>query len=189
MLSKDAVRIRSFGDEWSWNDQWLLVVLRVPEDHRTFRSRMRTRLERAGFGSIGAGLWVTPHTDREGEIRVPCDSDGAVEILTFTAQLGGFGDPRAIVAGAWELGTVAAEYESFVREFGRQRPKTPKAVFRAYTTLVHEWRKFPFLDPDLPIDLLPSAWPRSLAREVFRKRRDAWRQIAHDYFRSLDAAP
>ena len=30
-----------------------------------------------------------------------------------------------------------------------------------------EWRAFPGLDPDLPAELLPAAWPRSAARELF----------------------
>jgi phenylacetic acid degradation operon negative regulatory protein len=187
ILSTGAARIYSFGDDWNWDGKWLLVVLRVPEHRRDLRNRMRTRLEWAGFGSIGGGLWITPHADREGEIRVPRDSDGAVELLTFDARLAGFGDPRVVVSGAWDLEDVAAEYESFVREFGRLRPRTPEAVFRAQTMLVHEWRKFPFLDPDLPVDLLPSNWPRQRAREVFRERHDAWTRLAQDYFRSIDA--
>lgn len=187
ILSAGAERIYTFGDDWSWDGTWLLVVLRVPEHRRDLRHRMRTRLEWAGFGSIGGGLWVTPHTDREGEIRLPRDADGAIELLTFDARLAGFGDPHAVVAGAWDLEDVSAEYDAFVREFGRLRPKTPEAVFRAQTLLVHAWRKFPFLDPDLPVDLLPDNWPRARAREVFRERHDAWAQMAQDYFRSVDA--
>ena len=30
-----------------------------------------------------------------------------------------------------------------------------------------EWRAFPALDPDLPAELLPPAWPRASARELF----------------------
>ena len=30
-----------------------------------------------------------------------------------------------------------------------------------------EWRAFPGLDPDLPAELLPPAWPRVSARELF----------------------
>ena len=187
ILSTGAERIYSFGEDWRWEGEWLLVVLRVPEHRRDLRNRMRTRLEWAGFGSIGGGVWITPHADRESEIRLPRDSDGALELLTFGARLASFGDPRAVVAGAWDLEDVRAEYDSFVREFGRLRPRTPEAVFRAQTMLVHEWRKFPFLDPDLPVDLLPTNWPRSRAREVFRERHDAWAHAAQDYFRSLDA--
>ena len=103
ILSAGAERIYSFGEDWSWEGEWLLVVLRVPEHRRDLRNRMRTRLEWAGFGSIGGGVWITPHADRESEIRLPRDADGAIELLTFGARLASFGDPRAVVAGAWDL--------------------------------------------------------------------------------------
>jgi phenylacetic acid degradation operon negative regulatory protein len=37
----------------------------------------------------------------------------------------------------------------------------------ARTRIMDEWRAFPGLDPDLPGELLPQAWPRSAARELF----------------------
>ena len=186
ILSTGAERIYSFGEDWSWDGHWLLVVVRVPEHSRELRQRLRTRLEWAGFGSLGGGLFIAPRAGSESAIRLPKDPDGVLELTTFQATLGGFGNARAVVAGAWDLEEVAAEYESFVGEFGRLRPKTPEAVFRAQTMLVHEWRKFPFLDPDLPVELLPGRWPRARARQVFKERHDAWGDVAHDYFRSLD---
>jgi phenylacetic acid degradation operon negative regulatory protein len=51
---------------------------------------------------------------------------------------------------------------------------------------VHDWRKFPFLDPDLPEKMLPAGWPRSKARRVFEDRHDAWHGPAQEYFRSLE---
>ncbi len=74
-----------------------------------------------------------------------------------------------------------------IASFGRMRPKTPEAVFRAQTLLVHAWRKFPFLDPDLPEAVLPSQWPRKRAHDVFQDRHAAWHGMAQDYFRSLEA--
>ena len=52
--------------------------------------------------------------------------------------------------------------------------------------MVHTWRKFPFLDPDLPPELLPARWPRTRAHEVFADRHEAWHAPAQDYFRSLE---
>jgi phenylacetic acid degradation operon negative regulatory protein len=187
VLSRGAERIYSFGEDWAWDGHWLLVVLRVPETHRDLRHRMRVRLEWAGFGSLGGGLWIAPRVEHEREIPLPKGADGAIELMTMRAQIAAFGDPRAVVSGAWDLDEVAAEYDSFVSEFARLKPKTPEAVFRAQTMLVHEWRKFPFLDPDLPVDLLPARWPRARARELFQERHDAWRALAQDYFGSLDA--
>ncbi|MBV8947411.1 MAG: hypothetical protein JOZ95_18425 [Solirubrobacterales bacterium] len=53
MLTSGADRIYSFGRSWDWDGQWLLVVLRVPEQSRHVRHRIRSQLAWAGFGSLG----------------------------------------------------------------------------------------------------------------------------------------
>ena len=78
-------------------------------------------------------------------------------------------------------------YREFISQFGRLRPKTPEATFRAQSLMVHAWRKFPFLDPDLPEEMLPPAWPRSRAHDVFHERHADWHEPAQQYFRSLEA--
>ena len=61
LLRSGAERIYSFGDPWEWDGRWLLVVLRVPEERRAVRDQMRSRLAWAGLGSLGGGVWLTPH--------------------------------------------------------------------------------------------------------------------------------
>jgi phenylacetic acid degradation operon negative regulatory protein len=182
MLRVGAARIYGFGEPWEWDGRWLLVVLRVPEQRRDVRHRLRTRLAWAGFGSLGGGLWISPHAEREQELR----GDEPAELLSFRAELGTLGDPERLVADAWDLAAVAAKYRDFAATFGRLRPKTPEAVFRAQTLLVHAWRRFPFLDPDLPEDVLPRGWPRRRAHDVFAERHAAWHATAQSYFASLD---
>jgi phenylacetic acid degradation operon negative regulatory protein len=187
MLRTGAQRIYSFGEPWEWDGRWLLVVLRVPEDRRDVRHQVRTRLAWAGFGSLGGGLWISPHVERERELSDASNVDPAAELLSFEASLGSVGDPAKVLAEAWDLDAVAAAYRDFIERFGRQRPRTPEAVFRAQTELVHEWRKFPFLDPDLPERMLPARWPRQQALKVFRERHESWHRSAQDYFGSLEA--
>ena len=184
MLETGADRIYSFGEPWEWDGRWLLVVLRVPEERRDVRHRVRTRLAWAGFGSLGGGLWITPHAERERELS---DVDSVAELLSFRASLGTLGDPARVLAEAWDLDAVAAAYRGFIERFGRWRPRTPEAVFRAQTELVHEWRRFPFLDPDLPEAMLPARWPRAQALGVFRERHESWHAAAQQYFHSLEA--
>ncbi|HEY6312844.1 MAG TPA: PaaX family transcriptional regulator C-terminal domain-containing protein, partial [Streptosporangiaceae bacterium] len=43
----------------------------------------------------------------------------------------------------------------------------PMDALIARTRVMDEWRAFPGLDPDLPAELLPAAWPRAAARELF----------------------
>ena len=40
-------------------------------------------------------------------------------------------------------------------------------------TLVHEWRRFPFVDPEIPDELLPPGWPGHGAKAVFDERHAA----------------
>lgn len=187
MLRTGAERIYGFGEPRDWDGRWLLVVLRVPEERREVRHQVRTRLAWAGFGSLGGGLWISPHAEREAELQGMADQEAVAELMSFTAELGALGEPDRLVAEAWDLIEVADAYDAFIADFGRLRAKTPEAVFRAQTLLVHAWRKFPFLDPDLPEDLLPSQWPRRRAHDVFQERHEAWQGTAQDYFRSLEA--
>jgi phenylacetic acid degradation operon negative regulatory protein len=187
MLRTGAERIYGFGEPSGWDGRWLLVVLRVPEERRDVRHQLRTRLAWAGFGSLGGGLWISPHVGREAELAATAGAEPAAELQSFRAELGALGAPERLVAEAWDLAEVAAGYEQFVARFGRLRPKAPEAVFRAQTLLVHAWRRFPFLDPDLPERVLPRDWPRRRAHDVFQERHAAWHETAQDYFRSLES--
>jgi phenylacetic acid degradation operon negative regulatory protein len=186
MLRTGAARIYGFGEPWAWDGHWLLIVLRVPEQRREVRHQLRTQLAWTGFGSLGGGLWLSPHIEREDELRVSVGADSVAELQSFRAELGTIGDPEKLIASAWDLDTVADGYREFIARFARATPRTPEAVFRAQTLLVHEWRRFPFLDPDLPERMLPRAWPRSRAHEVFVGRHALWHETAQTYFASLE---
>ena len=188
MLRSGAERIYTFGEPWDWNGRWLLLVVRVPEKRRQVRHQVRTRLAWAGFGSLGGGLWISPHTERESEMADLAANGSVAELFSFRAELGSLGGGESLVSKAWDLEEVANGYRNFIAKFSRQRPKSPEAVFRAQTMLVHEWRKFPFLDPDLPDGALPSNWPRARAHEVFHERHAAWRETAREYFLELELA-
>ena len=187
MLTAGAERIYGFGRPWDWDGQWLLVVLRVPELRRHVRHRLRTQLAWAGFGSLGGGVYVSPHVEREEELRTMASENSAAELQSFHARFGEVGQLEDLVASAWDLDAVASTYQEFIARFQPLRPKTPEAVFQAQTRLVHAWRKFPFLDPDLPETMLPRGWPRSKAHELFEAKHAAWHATARDYFTSLDS--
>ena len=186
MLTSGAARIYGFGEPRDWDGRWLLVVVRVPEQRRDVRHLIRSQLAWAGFGSLGNGLWLTPHVDREAEVTRIVRDLSVAELVSFRAEFGGIGDAGQVVADAWDLDAVADRYREFVDRFGRLRPKAPEATFRAQTELVHTWRKFPFLDPDLPQEMLPERWPRTRAHQVFVERHAEWQGPAQAYFGSLE---
>lgn len=186
MLSTGAERIYTFGEPWTWDGRWLLVALRVPEERREVRHQVRTQLAWAGFGSLGGGLWISPHTDREARLLGDVGDSAPGALLSFRAELGAVGDARDVVATAWDLDAVAAAYRAFIEAHSRLRPSDDAARFRAQTRLVHDWRKFPFLDPDLPAELLPARWPSRRAHEVFHTRHAEWAGPAQAFFGEIE---
>jgi phenylacetic acid degradation operon negative regulatory protein len=188
LLRTGADRIYSFGEPRQWDGRWLVVVLRVPEERREVRHQLRTRLAWAGLGSMGAGVWLTPHVEREAELREVVLEAPAAEATSFVAALGALGGPPELVAAtAWDLDSVRDAYEAFISDFVAIRPSSDDASFRMQTLLVHAWRRFPFLDPDLPAELLPSDWPRRRAHELFVGRHERWQEAAGSYFSELEA--
>jgi phenylacetic acid degradation operon negative regulatory protein len=187
LLRTGASRIYSFGSPWQWDGRWLVLVLRVPEERREVRHQLRTRLAWAGLGSMGAGVWLTPHVEREAELGEVIREAPAAEATSFVASLGALGRAEDVVASAWDLDEVCGAYEAFRDDFAAIRPSSPEAFFRMQTLLVHAWRKFPFLDPDLPAELLPDGWPRGQAYEQFAGRHERWQGVARSYFEALDA--
>lgn len=186
LLRAGAERIYSFARPWEWDGRWLVVVLRVPEERRAVRHQLRSRLAWTGLGSLGGGVWITPHVEREPELAAAINGESAAEATSFVAALGSIGDPRQLVADGWDLDRMRAHYNAFLDDFSSARPEEARACFRVQTLLVHEWRKFPFLDPDLPARLLPADWPRDRAHELFVERHERWQPAARSYFEQLE---
>ena len=188
LLATGAARIYSFGQPWDWDGRWLMLILRVPEERREVRHQLRTRLAWAGVGSMGGGVWLTPHVEREAELAAVFAEEPVAEATSFVASLGMLGRGDAVAAAAWDLEGVREHYEAFIEDFDAIRPSSPETFFRMQTLLVHAWRKFPFLDPDLPAELLPGGWPRRRAHDLFAGRHARWSQPAQDYFAELESA-
>lgn len=187
LLRTGAERIYSFGQPWEWDGRWLVVVLRVPEDRRAVRHQLRSRLAWAGLGSLGGGVWLTPHVEREAELAAAINEEPAAEATSFVAALGSLGNPNELARAAWDLDRVRRQYRAFIDDFTRVSPSTAEACFRRQTMLVHAWRKFPFLDPDVPAALLPARWPRARAQALFVDRHQRWDAPARAFFEGLES--
>ncbi|MCI3271769.1 PaaX family transcriptional regulator [Streptomyces cylindrosporus] len=189
LLTEGAQRIYDYGSgERTWDGTWLVVLVSVPETKRDLRHRVRTRLSWAGFGSPEPGVWITPHADREAEALAVLKelqlADGA---MSFTANYGALGSEAAMVARAWDLTEVEARYEAFIDEFTGLHPADGDAALHALTLLVHEWRRFPFLDPRLPPKLLPPGWSGAKATALFHAKHAQWTTAAERHWEKLTA--
>ncbi len=190
LLTEGAARIYAFGREREpWDERWLILLVSVPESQRDLRHRVRTRLNWAGFGSPAPGIWVSPDTGRQAEAqRIVSDLDVGSPAISFLATCGDIGDQDAMVGRSWDLRALEERYENFVDEFAGVDPSGERAVLQAQIRLVHEWRRFPFLDPQLPVALLPASWSGTKAAEVFHGKHAEWRGTAQQCWEDLASA-
>ena len=119
-------------------------------------------------------VWVSPHdhsaevVDLLGELGV---ADRATVFLSRIGAGAGSGLP-ALVARAWDLTGLEERYDAFRSGFepylGADAPPLSDGdAFLVRTRLMHLFRGFAQLDPELPEELAALSGPRSRAAEIF----------------------
>ena len=173
ILDDGARRIFSFGAPVPpWDGMWSLVAFSIPEDNRAARDALRKQLRWLGFAPLYDGLWVAPR-DHAAEVAGDLKELGISTATAFRATAVPGTGSSDIPSRAWDLTGLRERYEHFTGFASRLRDRTaagevpPMDALVARTRVMDEWRAFPGLDPDLPDELLPPAWPRAAARELF----------------------
>ena len=178
LLESGADRIYGFGQSpRDWDGRWSVLLASLPDDHPTSRHRLRARLGWAGYASFEQGAWISPWTDQEDAAVQVLDELNISVATSFVAELGRLGNGADIVRRAWKLDDVDARYREFI-ELTNAADTAPEHLSgadaaRQLTLLVHHWRRFPFLDPELPADLLPDGWLGTPAAALFATTRSA----------------
>jgi phenylacetic acid degradation operon negative regulatory protein len=198
LLEEGASRIYDPPRQDEWDGEWTLLSYSIPEERRALRDRFRVRLSWLGFGSLGNGLWVTPHDVRHRLARVASELDVSEYLEVFRGAHVSGSDPVRLARQLWDLERLNARYEEFVGrhlgpcvELKREGPASvaPRAAYEARFRLVHEYRGFPLLDPFLPRPLQPSDWAGECALSLFRHYHDLLAEPADRFVSSLVEVP
>jgi phenylacetic acid degradation operon negative regulatory protein len=173
------------GPEQHWDGRWVVLTYTIPESHRELRDRLRTELGWLGFGGLGSGLFVSPR-DRQDELaELARRHDLDHEMTVFRAEHVWPGDNRALAARCWDLEGLNARYAGFIEAFGRYRnvaQLSPQQCLLVRFALIDAYRRFPFLDPGLPRELLPEDWQGFEAAALFRELHERLAPGANRYF-------
>ncbi|HEY7488977.1 MAG TPA: PaaX family transcriptional regulator C-terminal domain-containing protein [Streptosporangiaceae bacterium] len=180
-LSEEAGRILAEGDRRIYGrrvanltDGWVLVVFSVPESQRHKRHLLRSRLTWLGFGTAAPGVWIAP-------MHLADEARGALERLDVTDYVDlfrshhlAFADLRHAIAHWWDLAALQKMYDEFLRahepllaRWSRRRSMDGEEAFADYLRTVDAWRRMPYLDPGLPLELMPDDWSGHRAANVF----------------------
>ncbi len=155
------------------DDGWVLVVFSIPESEREKRHALRSSLTQLGFGTAAPGVWVAPGNLAR-ETRETLERRGlSTYVDMFRSEHLAFGDLRSKVRAWWNLDELAVLYADFIT---RHRPILDRAMstglpfreaFSEYVPMLTTWRRLPYLDPGLPLSLLPPGWNGVIAGELF----------------------
>ncbi|MBV8222631.1 MAG: phenylacetic acid degradation operon negative regulatory protein PaaX [Candidatus Eremiobacteraeota bacterium] len=179
----------------NWNGRWCLLTYAIPEAHRSRRDKLRKQLAWLGFGPLGGGTYVSPR-DVGAEAAALAREHGVADYARiFSAKFDGPVAVSELVQHCWDVGAIAASYERFIKHYAplhardatraRKRTLPPAEAFIDRFALTHDFRRFPFTDPDLPAALLPRTWPGARARELFERYHALLTDGALAFFRSV----
>lgn len=184
-------------------DRWLLIVFSIPETERGKRHTLRSQLTHMGFGAVAPGVWIAPaalYSETSNRLvrlgLAPYVELFSVDNLT-PAQM------AAKVDDWWDLPSLDALYQGFVEQYAsmrdawlsriganaamptHERSDVCRQAFIDYVYMFTQWRRMPFLDPGLPLELLPERWSGVLAEKVFSDIHLAIGPLAHEYVHGI----
>jgi len=201
-LAEAAAVSLSVGGRWvvasmtgaeEWDGHWTLVAFSLPQERSVQRRALRDQLRWLGYAPLYDGLWVSPHRlTHKAKDHLAQLSLGTVTVfrarqIELDATVGR--DPL----DAWDTGAIAGQYESFV---GRWEPLLTRirsgdlrgaAAVRARTEVMDTYRRFPLIDPRLPVRLLPAGWLRDPAAKIFADVYDGLAEAAEGHVRAVAA--
>ncbi len=195
-LLSEGAQLIYHGRHDHWDGKWHILTYSIPEQKRDVRNRLRQELSWLGYGMLNNATWICsrdPGIDLE---RVIESLKIGQYVETFTATHNGYSPSKELVQRCWDLNAINQEYAKFLDKFkprwcaylvqtdAGQHPE-PNEAFVERFMLIHEYRKFPFIDPELPIELLPEGWLGGEAAALFRGFHSKLAEKANQFFDSV----
>lgn len=168
------------------DEPWLLASFSVPESERPLRHQLRKLLQRLGFGHVSGGLWIAPGLivdETETALR-GAGLDRYVDL--FLGSRISSDPPEDSVREWWDLSAMGPLYRAFVDTFAGVTGETDeRAAFAAHVRAITQWRRLVYLDPGLPLSLLPEGWIGVEAARVFAELHAALEPAAERFVTSV----
>lgn len=178
-----------------WDGKWRVLMYSIPEKKRHVREDFRKELTWSGFGHLSNSCCISPN-NLENEVRFIIEKYEITPYVDFfiTKNIGPR-DNYSIVERNWQLTEIEKKYQEFITTYRKQyqihenmikeEKMTDADCFVERTKLVHEYRKFLFIDPGLPEELLPPIWSGQDAAQLFSEYYQLLAVPASRFFESV----
>ncbi|MGV8880669.1 MAG: PaaX family transcriptional regulator C-terminal domain-containing protein [Rhodoglobus sp.] len=177
----------NFGSSYpEWDGLWTLVSFSVPTNSRSVLQSLRSRLRRLGLGCLRDGVWLSPHDlVKESLEALEGSALDTAHVFrgTHFARAG-----EVSLSDVFDTAPLRALYDDFIdRYHDISLDMTPAEALTTRTMLLFDWLSIRRRDPDLPVELLPTDWPRPRAFAIFRQLHQRLGRASEERFREVVA--
>jgi len=175
-IEEAAKRIFKLRPE-KWDGKWRMLVYTIPEEKRNLRDELRKELVWSGFGTVSNSCWISPNNLEKQLYDLIEKYDIGPYVDFFIAEYDGPHKNTMLVEKCWDIDAINKKYEEFISQYSLKYVVDKNKIHRGEmsdaecfverTKLVHEYRKFLFVDPGLPEELLPGKWMGGHAAALF----------------------
>ncbi|WP_432102181.1 PaaX family transcriptional regulator [Streptomyces sp. bgisy091] len=183
-LTPAALEALAAGDKVIWHarqpadlgEGWCLVNFSVPESARAKRHQLTSHLTSLGFGNTGSAVWLAPARMLTAAQDVIAELDLTGQCAVFVGHYAAGQDLRAMIRDGWDIDGIDQGYKEFVDAYGVEADRLDSTAFVdgrealvTYLSVVDHWRKLPFRDPGLPLEVLTDDWSGPTAVRLFER--------------------
>ena len=122
------------------------------------------------------------------DVQKALGDETSVQLVKLRASSEGLERDREFASRCWDLDSLGIAYRDlseriYARMADYESSKlSDRDAFIERMRLVHEYRMFPYRDPDLPLELLPNEWPGVRAHAAFSQAHRALRDAAERHY-------
>lgn len=192
-IDEAAKRIFKLAPE-KWDGKWRMFMYTIPEEIRNVRDELRKELVWSGFGMLSSSCWISANKLEKQVYDLIEKYDIESYVDFFIAEYSGPHENNRLVNKSWDIEEINGKYQAFISEYSQKyiidKNKIQKGnmsdaeCFVERTKLVHEYRKFLFVDPGLPEELLPEKWLGNHAAALFS---DYYKELAEPSSRFFES--
>ncbi|WP_404456253.1 phenylacetic acid degradation operon negative regulatory protein PaaX [Virgibacillus necropolis] len=178
-----------------WDGAWRMLIYTIPEEKRHLRDELRQELIWSGFGALSTSCWITPNPMEQQIKRLVEKYEVGSYVTFFRATHEGMSDHASLVEKCWDLDKINERYSEFIKEYSQdfiidkhnivKGDLSDGSCFVKRALLVHQYRKFLFIDPSLPQELLPEKWIGDSAAHLFGEYYRILEKPATRFFESV----